>query len=306
MKELEQESAFYRYNLVLPDRPSSLTQREKLNIKHKKEKNSENEEKETEINETQKSGIAKDKNSLQFRQSVINVQYIPESRISQRLRQSLITLKKQQTTNTDNMQTSNININDGCPNANGKPTNSGGNCGHSFDTRNNSRDTKAGENANNTENVQLETKQVNSISVKMCEEIITCFESLYRKYIDSSGAIFEINISSSQRQDLTELFDSQYYRRMINSNKNNKDKKFVIDSYKNDNLNMSMIKQELNDFVAQQQEQNEEEEEEEIDESELIKFLLKKIIIKMEASAREMSSLMHNSFVRFVNQRASK
>ena len=52
------------------------------------------------------------------------------------------------------------------------------------------------------------------------EEIINTFRQLYQKYIDSNRAIFMVNVSSANRNDLMQLFDTHYYNYNIKNNIN--------------------------------------------------------------------------------------
>ena len=134
--------------------------------------------------------------------------------------------------------------------------------------------------------------KIDVVSVKKCEKVIVCFEALYRKYIDSANAIFEINISSNHREHLMQLFDHGYYRRVVMHQNSFDEQNIVLSSYKNNVVNMSLIKKELNDFVLMQKSASE---------FELIKMILKRIIENVEKGVFEVSSLMNDSFIRFKN-----
>ena len=403
MNELEQESTFYRFDLVLPDGLSTNTKHGHGRGNNNNNNFNNNSNVEQLVDEKDNTLQVKQANTLNV--NVSSVQHIPESRIAQRLRYSLVALKEKQklrsqtqndininkrdawvddgndnsdashnsnisnisngskiSNTSDNTNISNLTVSDNTGTSANTSRNTSQNTsdgknnneivivdekssnsianGYNYSfvgkskniNNSNSKNSKNGKNSKNSKNMNsgLELGMINvpsgsninnlsanlikvdALYVKMCEKIIVCFESLYRKYIDSSNAIFEINISSKQRQDLIHLFDTQYYRRLINSSNyksgsgsgsggNNsvdspKVAKLVIKSYKNDSVNMSVIKQELNDLVAGEKEMNE---------YRLVKFLLKKIIYNVEMSVCEVSTLMNNSFIRFLNQHRS-
>ena len=102
--------------------------------------------------------------------------------------------------------------------------------------------------------------------------IILAFRLLYNKYIDDNGAPFMIHISSLCRQELMISLDCKYYQRMKRRKKTNQ--------------TGSTHEQSFIDHEWAQHENS-------------MEWLLVELLTKMDSAAREISSLMQQSFVRF-------
>ena len=138
---------------------------------------------------------------------------------------------------------------------------------------------------------------ISKIAQKLCDDndIVTAFKSLYKKYIDSQNAPFMINIASKNREKLMISLDCKYYQNQIiqqqRQQKNGKRISITIRS-KFENLN-SMNS---NNYISNKEtlidieyfKQNESKE-----------WLLTRLILEMDAAAREISQLMNGSFLRF-------
>ena len=135
-------------------------------------------------------------------------------------------------------------------------------------------------NLNQIEDIR-EMKQENNVII--CEKIILAFESLYNKYIDSQNAVFMINISSNNRNQLTHLFDKNYYKMMIKRQTTN-ERKIIGIAQQDNNKDMSFIKSMVKSHC---------------DDIDLIQTILREIIVATESSVLEIAALMNDSFTRF-------
>ena len=153
-----------------------------------------------------------------------------------------------------------------------------------------------------------DNKKADIISKTVCTKIISSFRCIYCKYINSNGAIFEINISSRNRNILRDLYDCNYYKRYQSINNDNKDKddddnvelkSIRLDSVDNNvkgtMSNYSMMNKKLDDYLLNSDNVN-------VSEYNLYKFVLSKIITRMEPSVYEISNLINDSYSRFINK----
>ena len=105
--------------------------------------------------------------------------------------------------------------------------------------------------------------------------VIVAFKSLYRKYIDANNAPFMINISSRQRRSLMMSLDNQYYSKTMKRNNN---------SNNSDGSGIAMIDDEFENNNKSN------------------KWLLTQVVEKMDITAKEITKLMNDSFLRFTNE----
>ena len=177
-----------------------------------------------------------------------------------------------------------------------------------------------GDNCNNNNNYNEQNmKTVDIISQTVCEKIIIAFRSMYRKYIDSYNATFMINISSRNRDKLMKLFDSDHYHTLLRQERRASSMKSVAslnellqfwkeslnESKKNYNQNVdnkSQINHQLKQYIDDKTKESMQDGNAIFFESELYYWILKKVMLAMEPSVFEISSLMSDSFTRFKNQ----
>ena len=137
---------------------------------------------------------------------------------------------------------------------------------------------------------------------KICLQIIDTFRQLFDKYIDSRHAVFMVNVSSRNRENLIKLFDTHYYNHNYNRNSQNKNnshgilsngaklmkkmsKRLIIDN--EIEMKRSVINDNLDEKCSQ------------LNDDDLIKWLLLTIMQQFEANVREITFLMNDSFSRF-------
>ena len=119
----------------------------------------------------------------------------------------------------------------------------------------------------NNSNTNVDTINTNKINLHVMN-IIEAFQKLYCKYIDSNKAMFMINISSQNRDNLTILFGNRFGKLTSQG--------------------LSFIMDETVKYVDEYH-----------DMDELLKDTIKKIIFAFEPSVFEISQLMNDSFMRF-------
>ena len=120
--------------------------------------------------------------------------------------------------------------------------------------------------------------------------IIDAFRKLYYKYVDSKIAMFMINISSENRKSLTNLF-----RQRSESDD--------IDTYNNNNNNNNNITNDIENLLEKYIKETFTNENIEINDKQIIKWVLCKIMIPMETSVMEITLLLGDAFTRFKSPR---
>ena len=133
---------------------------------------------------------------------------------------------------------------------------------------------------------------------KVCNIIITTFRKLYRKYIDSNGAVFMINIASRNRSRLAYLFDHRVCEKQLNPPPMQKLRSRTRTRSKlqqNVTAPESLIDVELSKYVKEQFTNKNIAP----NDRKIIKWVVYTILVEMDRSAKEISSLMHDSFSRF-------
>ena len=130
---------------------------------------------------------------------------------------------------------------------------------------------------------------INNRSLIVCDKVIFAFELLYRKYIDPKNAVFMINISANNRKVIMSLFDRTYNDDDHNNNHNDPH------NSKRSYHKMVFIKRLLKNECKRNPHYLE---------KDLLKWLLARLIINVEKSVYEISSIMHDSISRFENEKA--
>ena len=168
-------------------------------------------------------------------------------------------------------------------------------------------------NASASANSDDSDSQKNSIfkmKQNICHEIIDTFRQLFDKYIDARYAVFMVNVSSHNRDNLIKLFDTHYYKVNYNDNDNHNDNvnsKGIISS------GMKLMKRFSKTFVDVNSNSSQIETQRSLindkldekccqlggDTNDLIKWLLVIIMEQFEANVREIAFLMNDSFSRF-------
>lgn len=165
----------------------------------------------------------------------------------------------------------------------------------------------------NTDNCDMDWKPIMII--------IDTFRQLYNKYIDPNNAVFMLNISSNNRQNLTHLFDNDYYNSAIknrnkngnkNHSRNGKSSIFSINLIKSVTDSLTKNETELDKVEIVRSFINEELEKRFkkfkntnndintiVSQNEILQWLLGTILQQFERTAIEIGLLMNDSFSRF-------
>ena len=234
-----------------------------------------------------------------FETSEVAMKTLPESIIAQQLRGGLKNFIKM-----DN----NINYSDADHD-------------HANDNDNDDDDDKLV--GNKTNETDIHSKTADVVSKTIVLKIVTAFERLYDKYIDSQNAVFMINISSRHRDMLAYNFDRKRYNppvitattplQNINSQtstggSDDRDpkrsrgisfRKRSIGRKSARNEQSTYLRDELKEYLKSYQTKGLH-----LTQRDLIKWITKKILKSTEPSVREIATLMNDSFSRFkISQR---
>ena len=130
--------------------------------------------------------------------------------------------------------------------------------------------------------------------------IIDTFRQLYHKYIKANNAVFEVNISSLNRNILMKSFDTKYYHSMEAQKGaigfiHNLTHSFGSGKDIDDAMKMvrSFINAELDDYVRNLDSKSM------TTQKQVLKWLLMKIMGQFELSVKQIAFLMNDSFGRF-------
>ena len=141
-------------------------------------------------------------------------------------------------------------------------------------------------------------EQFDIVTISICDEIVVTFKSIYYKYVDPSNAIFMINISSRLRKTSTEQLDHDYYTKLRESQASNGVQRADSDvslaslntSIARRDMKYSVINADLQVYLTRNPNSTE---------KEVLKWVLKQLIIPMERNVSEIANLMNDSFSRF-------
>ena len=148
------------------------------------------------------------------------------------------------------------------------------------------------------ENEKLD-QQFDIVTLSICDEILATFKCIYYKYVDPNNAIFMINISSRLRKTSTEQLDHEYYNRLRESKvvsgndeigRGESDISLVSLSGSGRDMKYSVINADLQEYLTNNPN---------LSEKQVLKWMLKQIIIPMERNVAEIANLMNDSFSRF-------
>ena len=154
-------------------------------------------------------------------------------------------------------------------------------------------------NKNNNDGVHLNSNQIDDaeMEIEICEIIIQTFRQLYYKYIGHDHAVFMVNISSSNRQCLVDLFDTQFCKQHYNYNYNNSNISIVKEDFQQREL--SKINYELQNLAEKKKSSK-------IvvhgAKNQLCVWLVKLIIDNFEGSVFEVSTLMSGAYLRLTSK----